>query len=98
MKKEGARSHWDSGGDVKHGRRELQAKLRLHEGRVQRRVDLTRRAGQPLPRLEVIAERLGLDSFEKKMIMLLIGKTVSPVVKTLMDTLDTQRYVCVRTT
>ena len=35
-----------------------------------------------------MAHRLGLDSFEKKIILLLIGKTVSPVVKTLMDTLD----------
>ena len=41
-----------------------------------------------LPRLEIIAKRLNLDSFEKKIILLLIGKTVSPLVKTLMDTLE----------
>ena len=41
-----------------------------------------------LPRLEVIAKRLNLDAFEKKLILLLIGKTVSPLVKTLMDTLE----------
>ena len=94
MKKEGTRmNHWDSGGDVKHGRRELQAKLKLHESRVERRVNITRDAGCPLPRLELIAERLGLDSFEKKIVIMLIGKTVSPVVKTLMDTLEnTPRY------
>lgn len=87
MKKEGTKvSTWDAG-DVKHGRRELQAKLRVHEIKVQRRVQATKTAGMPTPRLEVIAERLGLDSFEKKMVLLLIGKTVSPVVKTLMETL-----------
>ena len=43
--------------------------------------------GIPLPRLELLAERLHLDSFEKQIILLLIGKTVSPVVRTLMDTL-----------
>ena len=42
----------------------------------------------PLPRLEVLAGRLSLDAFEKKMILLLISKTISPVVKTLIDTLD----------
>jgi hypothetical protein len=41
-----------------------------------------------LPRLEVLAERLQLDAFEKRMILLLIGKTVSPVVKALMDSVE----------
>lgn len=69
MKKEGTRmNNWDVG-DVKHGRRELQAKLKLHESRVARRVAVTKEAGLPPPRLEVIAERLGLDSFEKKMVL-----------------------------
>jgi hypothetical protein len=69
MKKEGTRmNNWDVG-DVKHGRRELQAKLKLHESRVARRVAVTKDAGLPPPRLEVIAERLGLDSFEKKMVI-----------------------------
>ena len=48
---------------------------------------MTRDHGIQLPRLELLAERLGLDSFEKKIILLLIGKTVSPIVRTLMDTL-----------
>jgi hypothetical protein len=38
--------------------------------------------------LEVISERLKLDLFERRMVLLLIGKTVSPVVKTLMETLE----------
>lgn len=93
MKKEGTRlSQWDGGGDVKHGKRELQAKLRVLEARVESRVDATRRQGLPLPRLEVIAERLGLDAFEKKMIVLLMGVTISPVVKTLISTLDKSQY------
>lgn len=41
-----------------------------------------------LPRLEILAERLHLDAFERKMILLLIGKTVSPVVKALIDNVD----------
>lgn len=89
MKKEGTRMNsWDIGGDVKHGRRELQAKLRVQENKVSRRLAVTRDQGVPLPRLEVLAERLGLDAFEKKVILLIIGKTVSPVVKTLLDTLE----------
>jgi len=51
-------------------------------------VEATAAANLPLPRVEILAERLGLDGFEKKVILLLIGKTVSPVVKTLIDTLD----------
>ena len=88
LKKEGTRvNNWDAN-DGKHGKRELQAKLKLQEGRVERRVEKTKEASLPLPRLEVLAERLHLDAFERKMILLLIGKTVSPVVKTLMETLD----------
>ena len=45
-----------------------------------------------LPRLEVLAERLHLDAFEKRMILLLIGKTVSPVVKALIDSVDQVNY------
>ena len=36
----------------------------------------------------MIADRLQLDAFEKRLVLLLIGKTVSPVVKMLMETLD----------
>jgi hypothetical protein len=44
-------NHWE-GGDVKHGRRELQAKLKLHEARVEKRVQVTKAAGLAPPRLE----------------------------------------------
>lgn len=88
LKKEGTRlSNWESGADVKHGRRELLAKLRVSEIKLSNRVLVTREKGLQLPRLELLAERLGLDSFEKTIILLLIGKTVSPIVRTLMDTL-----------
>jgi hypothetical protein len=88
MKKEGTRvSHYGEG-EVKQGRRELSAKLRLMERKLERRVAETRAAGVPLPRLEVISERLGLDTFEKRMVLLLIGKTVSPLVKALIETLE----------
>lgn len=75
-------------GDVKHGRRELQAKLRVLEAKMARRVQATEAAGLSLPRLEVISQRLGLGSFEKKMIILLMGITISPLIKTLLSTLD----------
>jgi hypothetical protein len=122
MKKEGTRMNaWDMGGEVKGGRRELQAKFCLLEKRMEKRLEATRafveaegidpsdadtdfrtnfvtkREGvsdgsqslkYSMPRLEIIATRLHLDAFEKRLILLLIGKTVSPVVKALMDTLD----------
>jgi hypothetical protein len=118
MRKEGARMNaWDMGGEVKGGRRELQAKFSLLEKRMEKRLEATRtlvesegvdpsdsevdfRASfsnssgaenvtrSSMPRLEIIATRLHLDAFEKRLILLLIGKTVSPVVKALMDTLD----------
>jgi hypothetical protein len=88
MKKEGTRVNHYGEGEVKQGRRELSAKLRLMERKLERRVAETRAAGVPLPRLEVISERLGLDTFEKRMVLLLIGKTVSPLVKALIETLE----------
>ena len=88
LKKEGTRlSNWEGGSEIKQGKRELLAKLRVAERRLSRRVQLTKDQGIPLPRLELLAERLHLDAFEKQIILLLIGKTVSPVVRTLMDTL-----------
>jgi hypothetical protein len=67
--------------------------VRLLETRLQRRVDATRRAGRPLPRLEQIAVRFGLEAFDRNVVVLLIGKTVSPVVKTLTEALDQSRQV-----
>lgn len=77
LKQEGTRFYTWEGGDVKHGKRELSARLRLAERKVNARVRLTRESGNSLPRLEILAERLGLDAFEKKMITLLIGKLLT---------------------
>mmetsp|Transcript_10019 Transcript_10019/g.15147 ORF Transcript_10019/g.15147 Transcript_10019/m.15147 type:complete len:1253 (+) Transcript_10019:82-3840(+) len=133
MKKEGTRMNTWEMGDVKGGRRELQAKYVLLEKRMEKRIEATKalveksniapeteattddsvksgdeqsvlqriqcgnssryfdsnsESGYALPRLEIIAQRLSLDAFEKKLILLLIGKTVSPVVKALMDALE----------
>eukprot|EP01038_Epipyxis_sp_PR26KG_P008133 gene8133-11011_t len=92
MKKEGTSSRYSSGWgdntDMKQSKRELSAKLRLQETKVQMRLKKTFEMGYQLPRLELITSRFHLDSFERKIVLLLIGKTVSPVVKTLMDTLD----------
>lgn len=121
MRKEGTRMNaWDMGGEVKGGRRELQAKFSLLEKRMEKRLEATRlyvesegvdpsesdldfkstfaksesntlegkNLKYSMPRLEIVAARLSLDAFEKRLILLLIGKTVSPVVKALMDTLD----------
>ena len=77
MKKEGATSRYNSyegSGELKHSRRELTAKLRLQENRIQIRLKKTEEAGHPLPRLEVMNQRFNLDPFEKKIILLLIGK------------------------
>lgn len=77
MKKEGATSRYNSyegSGELKHSRRELTAKLRLQESRIQIRLKKTEEAGHPLPRLEVMNQRFHLDPFEKRIILLLIGE------------------------
>lgn len=83
MKKEGATSRYNSyegSGELKHSRRELAAKLRLQESRIQIRLKKTEEAGHPLPRLEVMNQRFRLDPFEKKIILLLIGAFVDSAV------------------
>lgn len=48
---------------------------------------LTRNAGLPVPRLNTLCQRLGLDEFEKMVVVLLIGHTVSPMMKEVLDSL-----------
>ena len=116
MRKEGTRMNaWDysGAGDVKQGKREIQAKIKVQEQKITQRVALTKQQTQQspsesaalntntngfnistplaskgtmsaaagIPRLEVLAERLHLDFFEKMVVMMIIGKTVSPVVR-----------------
>ena len=82
--------YYDSA-DLKQGKRELYAKVRLLEGRLARRVEATRQAGRPLPRLEQICELFDLDEFDKHLLVLVIGKTISPIVRTLIETLEQSR-------
>lgn len=92
MKKEGTSRNvtWgDNMSDIKHSKRELVAKIKLQEGRIEKRLKKTIETGAPLPRLEELVKKFELDLFEKGLLLLLIGKTVSPIVRTLLETLDT---------
>lgn len=70
-------NYWDSG-EVKQGKRELQAKILLLEKKMESRVLASKNLNGAIPRLETLSERLQLDAIDKKIILLLIGKTVSP--------------------
>lgn len=91
LKKEGT-SHgyrwYDASGEQKHSNRELKAKIKLQEKRINTRLRKTTESGIALPRLEVLTKQFGLDSFEKRLILLLIGATVSPIVRTLLDNME----------
>lgn len=65
--------------------REFEAKLRLVKNKIARRLELTSEEGLPAPRLEVLCRVLGLDEFEKKVLVMLVGHTVSPIMKELVD-------------
>eukprot|EP00041_Stephanoeca_diplocostata_P038019 m.1469259 g.1469259 ORF g.1469259 m.1469259 type:complete len:1133 (-) comp25141_c0_seq3:2-3400(-) len=67
--------------------REFEAKLRMIRTRIQHRLLLTHNAGLPVPRLNTLCQRLGLDEFEKMVVVLLIGHTVSPMMKEVLDSL-----------
>lgn len=97
MKKEGTNRYTSSWGEanseLKHSKREILAKIKLQETRIQQKLLRTKERGIQLPRLEELTQRFQLDTFEKRIILLLIGKTVSPIVKALMETLDTSSRV-----
>ena len=98
MKKEGAASRYnsyDNAGDLKHSRRELVAKLRLQENRIQIRLKKTVEVGHPLPRLEIMNQRFQLDPFEKKIILLIIGKWCLLVVVVFVRLyVDVAKFLC----
>ena len=58
---------------MKHTKREIAAKQKLQENRISVRLQKTVEQSLELPRLEQLTERFHLDSFEKKIILLLIG-------------------------
>lgn len=89
MKAAGTKQPWDSSSPATAGRRELKAKQRLHARRVEHRLSLTRKDNVPLPRLEEMSLKFKLNNFEQNVIVMLIGKTVSPVIKNLIDNADT---------
>lgn len=61
---------------------ELEAKRRITAHRIAKRLRKTRvTPGAELPRLEALAEKLGLDGFEKDILVMLIGHSVSPVLQ-----------------
>lgn len=68
----------------KAGARELKAKLRVAQTKVSRRCVVTPKR----PRLLQLATKLGLDEWETKVVALLVGRTISPAVKSLMDGME----------
>ncbi|KAI9917257.1 hypothetical protein PsorP6_012888 [Peronosclerospora sorghi] len=80
---------WETSAPASADRRELKAKQRVYSRRTQHRLALTRQAGLPLPRLEELAAKFKLNRFEQNVIVMLIGKTISPVIKNLIDGVDT---------
>jgi len=69
--------------------RELCAKLKYVQSRLQERIKLTEQGSKDgsteLPRLEALARKLGLDEFEKGAVIMLTGIAISPVVKSIFD-------------
>ena len=66
------------------GARELKAKLRVAEAKLGARCAKTPRR----PRLLQLAKKLGLDEWETKVVALLVGRTISPAIKSLMDGME----------
>uniref|UniRef100_M4C0F6 AAA+ ATPase domain-containing protein n=1 Tax=Hyaloperonospora arabidopsidis (strain Emoy2) TaxID=559515 RepID=M4C0F6_HYAAE len=89
MKEAGTKQPWETSTPASAGRRELKAKQRVYNRRTQHRLALTQQAGHSLPRLEELAAKFKLNRFEQNVIVMLIGKTISPVIKNLIDGVDT---------
>jgi SpoVK/Ycf46/Vps4 family AAA+-type ATPase len=96
LKKEGtsnANMWHDGGAEQKFSNRELSAKIRLLEKRIAARLRKTEEAGLPLPRLEGLMAKFSADVFEKRLVLLMIGLTVSPIVRTLVDNMKSGHIV-----
>ncbi|CCI46755.1 unnamed protein product [Albugo candida] len=89
MKEAGTKQPWETSAHANAGRRELKAKQRIYDRRAAHRLSLTRKANLPLPRLEELSTKFKLTKFEQNVIVMLIGKTISPVIKNLIDGVDT---------
>jgi SpoVK/Ycf46/Vps4 family AAA+-type ATPase len=73
---------WESRPSRKVNTAELQAKVRLIEGRIALRLGRAGKLGKP--RLEGLCDQLHLDAFEKSVLLIACGNTISPVVKQLL--------------
>jgi len=60
---------------------EISAKLRLARRKMDISLELTRKEGTFYPRLELLAEQLGLDDFQKFVLVYLAGSMISPIFK-----------------
>lgn len=73
-----------SGADSQSNKRsvgEISAKIKLGRRKMQLSLDLTRKEGEFYPRLELLAEQLQLDDFEKFVLVYLAGSMISPIFK-----------------
>ena len=61
---------------------ELRAKVKLIEGKIRLRLGRAGKLGTP--RLEVLCQRLSLDEFERSVLLMACGNTISPVVRALL--------------
>eukprot|EP00584_Thalassiosira_punctigera_P013422 CAMPEP_0172570708 /NCGR_PEP_ID=MMETSP1067-20121228/128532_1 /TAXON_ID=265564 ORGANISM="Thalassiosira punctigera, Strain Tpunct2005C2" /NCGR_SAMPLE_ID=MMETSP1067 /ASSEMBLY_ACC=CAM_ASM_000444 /LENGTH=716 /DNA_ID=CAMNT_0013362857 /DNA_START=9 /DNA_END=2156 /DNA_ORIENTATION=- len=60
---------------------EMSAKIKLGRRKMQLSLELTREEGDFYPRLELLAEQLQLDDFEKFVLVYLAGSMISPIFK-----------------
>jgi SpoVK/Ycf46/Vps4 family AAA+-type ATPase len=61
---------------------ELRAKVKLIEGKIRLRLGRAGKLGTP--RLEVLCQRLSLDEFQRSVLLMACGNTISPVVRALL--------------
>lgn len=72
--------------------REAEAKQRKALSRFSRRLAKTRAAGVPLPRLELLVDKLKLDHFERMTVLTLVGATLSQPVRKALRADPSSRY------
>ncbi|CAE7203586.1 cdc48, partial [Symbiodinium pilosum] len=60
---------------------EHEAKRKLALARISHRLKLTREAGLEVPRLEALHQKTKLDDFEKNVVVMLVGNTLSPKIQ-----------------
>lgn len=73
---------WMQNGDKKNiSIAEVTAKVRLAQRKIDLSLQLTREGGKFYPRLEGLIGQLGLDVFEKSVILYLCGSMISPIFK-----------------